>query len=84
MSAQENLSVEDIVEIHTMTDDQIVVAWAAQCKISQEAVEKLVSEGFASMEAIHLLDREDMKRSKLRMGQQKLILAAVQRLNSTD
>ena len=78
MSAQENLSVE----IHTMTDEQIVAAWAAQCKISQEAVEKLASDGFTSMEAIQLLDKEDMKRSKLPMGQQKLILAAVQRLNS--
>ena len=82
MSAQENLSVENIVEIHTVTDEQIVAAWAAQCKISQEAVEKLASDGFTSMEAIQLLDREDMKRSKLPMGQQKLILAAVKRLNS--
>ena len=65
-----------------MTDEQIVAAWAAQCKISQEAVEKLASDGFTSMEAIQLLDREDMKRSKLPMGQQKLILAAVRRLNS--
>ena len=69
MSAQENFSVENIVEIHTMTDEQIVAAWAAQCKISQEAVEQLESDGFTSMEAIQLLDREGMKRSKLLMGQ---------------
>ena len=59
-----------------------MVVCAGQYKISQEAIEKLASDGLTSMEAIQLLDREDMKRLKLPMGQQKLIPAAVQRLNS--
>ena len=42
-----------------MTDEQIVAAWAAQCKISAEAVEQLAAHGFTSM------DRDDLKRSKL-------------------
>ena len=54
-----------------------MVAWAGQCLISQEAIETLASDGVTSMEAVQHLDREDMKHSKLPMGQQKLVLAVV-------
>ena len=43
---------------------------------------KISNAGFTSMEAIQLSDREDTKHSKMPVGQQELILAAVQRLNS--
>lgn len=71
----------NMVEIRTMTDEEYVSHWAAQNKISSEATEKLFKEGFTSMEALKLIDSEDLGKTKIPRGQQKLILAAVARLS---
>lgn len=43
-------------------------------KISEDSVKKLFKEGFALMEAIQLIDGNDLGRTKILRGQQKLIL----------
>ena len=51
--------------------------WATSNKISSKAVDMLVKDGFNSMDAIVLLERDDLS-SKMPRGQQKLLLKALQ------
>ena len=63
-----------------MSDEEIVLDWASHHKVSRDAMEKLFKEGFTSMEAMMLLEEDDLTRTKIPRGQQKLILAAVSKL----
>ena len=49
-------------------------------------IEKLKQDRFTSMDALVLIDREDLSKSKLAIprGQQKLVLAAVQKFIQTE
>ena len=74
---------ENVIEIRTVSDEEIVINWATQHKISKDAIDKLFKEGFTSMEALLLLEDEDLGRTKIPRGQQKLILAGVQKLSKS-
>ena len=76
----ENLT-ENMVEITTLTPEQCVLQWASENKIGEEAVARLFEEGFTSLEAIRLLDADDLSKSKITRGQKKLILQCVRVLN---
>lgn len=86
MAAQEQdvQIAENLIEIRTSTDEELVQAWAIQNSISTDAIEKLFKEGFTSMRAIKLIDGDDLARTKIPRGQQKLILASVKGLNSVE
>lgn len=58
--------------------------WAAAQKITAKTVDLLVKEGFNSMEALILLDREDLLQTKIPRGQQKLLLKALLPLQTTE
>ena len=62
------------------TDEECVISWAVQNKISSDAIERLFKEGFTSKEALKLLDSDALARIKIPRGQQNLILASVARL----
>ena len=64
-----------------MTPEEVVVEWVQENKINAGAVEKLFEEGFTSLEALKLLDEEDLSKSKIPRGQKKLILSCVRALN---
>ena len=72
---------ENIVTIITMTPEEVVAEWARENKINAGTVEKLFEEGFTSLEALKLLDEEDLSKSKIPRGQKKLILSCVRALN---
>lgn len=78
MMAQNN--VANIVDIRTMSDEEYMAAWAKDNKISLEAIEKLSQDGFPSMQALKLVDKDDLAKAKLPRGQQKLILASTPKL----
>ena len=61
-----------------MTDDEYLYAWAAERKISAAAIDKLIADGFTSVEAMKLIETSDLSRNKITRGQQKLIMASVQ------
>ena len=50
--------------------------WAAHQKISGKTVDLLIKEGFDSMEALILIDSDDLSQTKIQRGQQKLLLKA--------
>ena len=80
MALENGEPVQNIVEI-TMTEEEAVFNWAAKHNIMEDAVEKLIKEGFSSLTAIKLLEMEDLAKTKISRGQQKLILASVTKLN---
>lgn len=73
-------NVDNQIEIRTMTDEEIVASWASKHKISADAVDKLFEEGFTSMEAVSLINAEDLSKIKIPRGQKKLIIASVENL----
>lgn len=75
---------ENVITITTMTPEEVVTNWASQNMISAGAVDKLFEEGFTSLEALKLLDEEDLSKVKIPRGQKKLILACVRTLNGSQ
>ena len=57
--------------------------WAANQKISGKTVDLLKKEDFDSMEALILIDSDDLSQTKIQRGQQKLLLKALLSLQST-
>ena len=76
MSAEDE--VENVIEIWMLSDEEVVLNLAAHGKVSPDAIEKLFKED--SMEAMLLLEDEDLAWTKIPRGQQELILAAVRKL----
>jgi hypothetical protein len=68
-----------------MTDVDRVKTWAAAKKLNDATAAAIISLGFDSMEALSLISAEDLTKSKITIGQQKLLLKAVrQTFISTD
>ena len=66
MAQQQEVPIgENLIEIRTLSDEEVVSDWAVGNKISADAVEKLFKEGFTSIEAIKLLDSDDLSRWKI-------------------
>ena len=57
--------VENIIDTSTLSDEEDVLNWATCGKISLDAIEKLFKEGFTSMEAMLLLEDEDLARTTM-------------------
>ena len=64
-----------------VTDQDAVAEWAKNHKISDECVKVLLKEGFTSMEAISLLEKEDLG-PKIPRGQNRLIWNAVSEMKA--
>lgn len=65
------------------SDAEILESWASSRKISGECLTMLAKQGFTSMEAMALLDQDDLSTTKVPRGQQKLLLRAVGELRET-
>ena len=53
--------------------------WAAAQKVTSKTVDLLIKDGFNSMEAVEMLDCDDLLQSKIPRGQQKLLLKTLQK-----
>ncbi|KAK2144921.1 hypothetical protein NP493_4089g00002 [Ridgeia piscesae] len=72
-----------------MTDTEVVAEgelreWATAHNITSKTVDLLVKDGFTSMDALELLDKEDLSQSKIPRGQQKLLLKSLQPRQATE
>ena len=56
--------------------------WVVQHRINEDALEKLFEEGFNSLEAIKLIEADDLPESKISKGQRNLINDSVHKLNN--
>ncbi|XP_063402490.1 uncharacterized protein LOC134686719 [Mytilus trossulus] len=61
----------------TMTDVERVLTWADAKKLSEATANAVISLGFDSMEALALLEGEDLQKTKIPIGQQKLLLKSI-------
>ncbi|CAG2232851.1 unnamed protein product [Mytilus edulis] len=61
----------------TMTDVERVLTWADAKKLSEATANAVISLGFDSMEALALLEGEDLQKTKILIGQQKLLLKSI-------
>lgn len=70
---------------HAMSDIDKVKAWTAAKKRSEATTAAVISLGLYSMEAVSLISSEDLGKSKISVGQIKMLLkAAKQTLLSED
>ena len=58
--------------------------WAVERKISSKAVDILIKDGFNLMDAMTLLDKDDLAHSKMPRGQQKLVLKSLELLRPSN
>ena len=71
---------ENVITISTRTPEELVANWGRENMISAGTVDKLFEEGFTSLEALKLVDDEDLSKVKIPRGQKKLTLSCVQTL----
>ena len=64
----------NIVEIQTKSAKEAAEARAVQHRIIKDALEKLFKEGFNYLEAIKLIEADDLQKSKISKGQRTLII----------
>ena len=57
--------------------------WAAHQKIPGKTMDLLIKEAFDSMEALILIDSDELAQTKIQLGQQKLLLKALLSLTSS-
>lgn len=79
-SQSQDIPVQPTLDIQNLSDEECLAAWASENKISRESMDRLFQEGFTSMRALKLIDRDDLVKAKLPRGQQKLIFASVENL----
>ena len=61
-----------------------VRAWAASRNISADTCDVVVAMGFSSLEALSCLEADDLRKSKVPIGQQKLLLRCVAKQLATS
>ncbi|CAC5414227.1 unnamed protein product [Mytilus coruscus] len=62
---------------NTMSDIEKVKAWAAAKKLSEATAAAILTLGFDSLEAVSLISPEDLNKSKIPIGQIKMLMRAV-------
>ena len=73
--AENMVNALDILEILTdMTDEEIVTQFCLANKVTKTATEELVKHGFTSLEALKLVEMDDLSSKKIPKGQRWLIL----------
>ena len=61
-----------------------VRAWAASRNISADTSDVVIAMGFSSLEALSCLEADDLRKSKVPIGQQKLLLRCVEKQLATS
>ena len=64
-------------DTETITDEERVVQFCLQNKVSKSATDELIKRGFTSLEALKLVELDDLGSEKIPRGQRRLILHIV-------
>ena len=62
---------ENVIALRTLMDEEIALNWATGNKISYDSMEKLFKESFISMEALELIDSDDLAKNQNSKGPTK-------------
>lgn len=68
---------EGEIETVTLTDEEMVVQFCTQNKVSKTATDELLKRGFTSLEALKLVELDDLSSEKIPRGQRRLIMHIV-------
>ena len=68
-------------EVVTLTDEELVVQFCTENKVSKTATDELLKRGFTSLEALKLVEIDDLSSEKIPRGQRRLIMHIVQALS---
>ena len=67
-----NMDSEDC-EVRIMSDVDFVKMWVATMKLNHNTAEELLRHGFDTMEAISMIDKDDLPMFEILLGQQKVL-----------
>ena len=76
MAQNEGENVESV----TLSDEEMVVQFCFQNKVNKTATDELLKRGFTSLEALKLVELDDLSSEKIPRGQRRLIMHIVQTL----
>ena len=72
------------VSISPKTDEDRVRMWASTMKLNNRTADELIRLGFDTMEAVSTIEKEDMPSFNIPLGQQKVLLKAVNKTFVTN
>ena len=74
-----------MADAQQLADEETKVrAWAASRNISSDTCDVVVAMGFSSLEALSCLEADDLRKSKVPIGQQKLLIRCVSKQLATS
>ena len=68
------------VAVVALSDEELVMQFCIQNKVSKTATDELLKRGFTSLEALKLVELDDLSSEKIPRGQRRLILHIVRTL----
>lgn len=72
--SENNAEVSGIATITDLSDADRVAKYCLENKIDKQAIDELLARGFTSLEALALIDIEDLNSVKITRGQRRLIM----------
>ena len=80
MATDDQLEVTGQASVSDLADEDVLINFCLQSKIAKPAIDELLKRGFDSLEALALVDGEDITTPKIPIGQRKLILHVAESL----
>ena len=82
MATDDQLEVTGQASVSDLADEDVLINFCLQSKIAKPAIDELLKRGFHSLEALALVDGDDITTPKIPIGQRKLILHVAEALKS--
>ena len=77
-------SGDNTATLSDMSDMDILIQYCLENKVNKTAVDELLKRGFDSLDALKLVNMEDLSSQHIPMGQRRLIFHIAQALNKAD
>lgn len=73
-----------VASVNDLSDQDMLIQYCLQNKINKTAVDELLKRGYDSLDALKLVNIEDLGSQNIPMGQRRLILHIAQALNENE
>ena len=74
----------DVGTVSDLSDTDILIQYCLQNKVNKTAVDELLKRGFDSLDALKLVNMEDLRSQHIPMGQRRLIFHIAKALGDTE
>ncbi|MEW8561399.1 MAG: hypothetical protein AB2541_04815, partial [Candidatus Thiodiazotropha sp.] len=75
-------ATENMATVGDLSDQDIMIRYCLESKINKTAIDELLKRGFDSLNALRLVNIEDLSSQNIPMGQRRLIFHIAQALNN--